>query len=188
MSKSLQIYKELKKIKGIEVGRNVPLSRHTTLHIGGPAQILVIPKDAASLSEILTASRGLKRSIIGNGSNLLAPDRGLRGVVIKMARPTKDFSVDGRVVVAPASMLTHRLLMRLAHLGLSGLEFSAGVPAAVGGATFMNMGARGREMARVIDHVEVMDPSGKTFTLGRGDLKFSYRKSNLSDSSYSASG
>ena len=174
-----ELYRELKKLSSVKVMKNELLSRHTTLRIGGPADVLAIPKDLEGLKNILQISQGLKKHIIGNGSNILMPDRGLRGLVIKIAGGMKDFDCDGRIVTAGAGNLMQPLLKRTASLGLSGLEFSAWVPAALGGAVFSNMGAFGEEMGDIIQSIEVMLPSGKIERLARGDMSFSYRKSGI---------
>ncbi len=177
----LDIYKELKKIRTARVLRNEPLSRHTTLRVGGPADILVIPKDLKALQEVLRATAGIKKYVIGNGSNLLIPDRGLRGVVIKISGGMNSFECSGRLVTVGAGTLMQNLIRNLASLGLSGLEFSAWVPAAVGGAIVMNMGAFGDEIGKFVEYADVIDGSGALKKLSRSDLRFSYRKSGIRD-------
>jgi len=173
------LYKELKKIKTARTMKDEPLCRHTTIRVGGPADILVIPDNLASLLEVLNITSGIKKYIIGNGSNLLIPDNGLRGIVIKIAGGMNGFECNGRFVTVGAGTLMQPLMRKLATLGLSGLEFAAWVPAAIGGAIVMNMGAFGEEIANIVEYVEILDPSGKLKKLSRNDLKFSYRKSNI---------
>lgn len=176
-----EVYRELKRIKPARTAKNEPLSRHTTIRIGGPADILVSPKDTDALQDILRITNGIKKYVIGNGSNLLIPDKGLRGVVIKVSGGMNAFEGSGRFVTVGAGTLIQPLLRKLASLGLSGLEFSAWVPAAIGGAIVMNMGAFGQAIGDFVEFVEVIDSSGKKNKLSRSDLGFSYRKSNIRD-------
>lgn len=176
-----EIYKALKNINGVKATRKASLCDHTTFRIGGPAEILVIPRDTEALKEILNISRGIRKYVLGNGSNVLMPDKGLRGLVIKISKGLNGFTCDGRIVTVGAGMLIQPLLQRLMSLGLSGLEFSAWVPAAVGGAVTMNMGAFGQDIGGLIEYVDVMDRSGNVEKLSGADLSFSYRKSNISD-------
>ena len=175
------IYNELKKIKTANMLKNEPLSRHTTLRIGGPADILAIPKDLAGLQQILNITKGIKKYVIGNGSNLLIPDRGLRGIVIKISGGMNKVDINGRLVTVGGGTLIQSLLRKLAYEGLSGLEFASWVPAAMGGAIAMNLGAFGDEIGDLIEYVEVLDQNGRSYKLSRSDLKFSYRKSNITD-------
>ena len=174
-------YKELKKIRNAKTFKDEALSRHTTLRIGGPADILVVPKDLEALREVLQATGGIKKYVFGNGSNLLIPDNGLKGVVIKISGGMNGFECSGRFVTVGAGTLMQALIRKLASLGLSGVEFAAWVPAAIGGAIVMNMGAFGEEIGSIVEYAEILDSDGKIKKLSRSDLKFSYRKSNIKD-------
>jgi UDP-N-acetylmuramate dehydrogenase len=173
------IYKELKKVKTAKTLKNEQLSRHTTLKIGGPADILVIPKNVEALQKVLEITAGIKKYIIGNGSNLLIPDRGLPGIVIKISGGINNFDCNGRFVTVGAGTLMQPFIRHLASLGLSGLEFSAWVPAAIGGAIVMNMGAFGEDIGSLVEYVEILDSAGKIKRMTKADLRFSYRKSNI---------
>jgi len=175
------LYKELKKIRNAKVFKDEALSHHTTLRIGGPADILVVPKDMEALREVLRVTGGIKKYIFGNGSNLLIPDNGLKGVVIKISGGMNGFECSGRFVTVGAGTLMQALIRKLASLGLSGVEFAAWVPAAIGGAIVMNMGAFGEEIGSIVEYAEILDSDGKIKKLSRSDLKFSYRKSNIKD-------
>jgi len=175
------IVSDLKKINNIIIKKNAPLSNYTTLKTGGPAAILAIPSSISALKEMLLITRGLKKYIIGNGSNLLLPDSGLRGIVIRLSRGINDFECDGRKVVVGGGTLIQPLIRKLSNLGLSGLEFAIGIPAATGGAIAMNMGALGSEIGDLIEYVEIIDASGKKWKLCKADMKFSYRKSHIHD-------
>ena len=181
MSSNQEIFKELKKLRTARVLRDEPLSRHTTLKIGGPADVLVIPKDIRGLQDILHITKGMKKYVIGNGSNLLIPDAGIRGIVIKISGGMDSFECAGRSVHVGAGTLLQPLLNKLASIGLSGLEFSAWVPAAVGGAVVMNMGAFGQDIGSLVEYADIIEADGKTRRLAASELKFSYRKSNIHD-------
>jgi len=176
-----EIIKELKALSGVKVSTNEPLNRHTSFRIGGPAKALVIPYSTAALQSIMDVTRGIKKYVIGNGSNVLLPDRGLKGLVIKMSGGIKGLEIEGRTATVGASHLIQPLIRHLAKAGLSGLEFGAWVPAALGGALFMNMGAFGRDMSDLVEYVDVIGPSGKIERLGKQDIKFAYRKSGIRD-------
>jgi UDP-N-acetylmuramate dehydrogenase len=175
------IYKEIKKLKNVKSFKDEALSRHTTLRIGGPADILVMPKDLEALQEVLRVTSGIKKYVFGNGSNLLIPDNGLKGIVIKISGGMNSFECNGRFVTVGAGTLMQALIKKLASLGLSGVEFAAWVPAAIGGAIVMNMGAFGEEIGSIVEYAEILDRDGKIKKLSRSDLKFSYRKSNIKD-------
>jgi UDP-N-acetylmuramate dehydrogenase len=181
MSSNQEIFKELKKLRTARVLRDEPLCRHTTLKIGGPADVLIIPKDIRALQDILRMTKGMKKYVIGNGSNLLIPDGGIRGIVIKISGGLDDFECAGRSVRVGAGTLLQPLLNKLASMGLSGLEFSAWVPAAVGGAVVMNMGAFGQDIGSLVEYADIIEADGATRRLAASELKFAYRKSNIHD-------
>jgi UDP-N-acetylmuramate dehydrogenase len=140
-----------------------------------------VPKDLGALQEVLRLTGGIKKYVFGNGSNLLIPDSGLKGVVIKISGGMNGFECSGRFVTIGAGTLMQSLIRKLASLGLSGIEFAAWVPAAIGGAIVMNMGAFGEEIGSTVEYAEILDRDGKIKKLSRSDLKFSYRKSNIKD-------
>jgi UDP-N-acetylmuramate dehydrogenase len=181
MSEYENIANELKNIKGLKVLKGELLSKHTTFKIGGPAKILVIPSSIGALKELIVSTKGIPKYIIGNGSDLLVSDNGINGIVIKISKCLDGLSVNGTLVTAGAGTLTHQLLLKLASLGLSGLEFAAGIPAALGGAVVMNMGARGSDISNIVNSVEFMDPKGKISTVSRKDIQYAYRHSDLKD-------
>jgi UDP-N-acetylmuramate dehydrogenase len=174
-----EIYKELKRLKSLSVHKNEPLSRHTTIKTGGPADLLLVPKNIETLQDALNITRGIKKYIIGNGSNILVSDKGVNGIVFKIAGGMNDFENNGRFVTAGAGILLQNLIHRLTLLGLSGLEYAAWVPAALGGAIATNMGAFGHDIGSLIEYVDIINESGKREKLCRSDLSFSYRKSNI---------
>ena len=162
-----------------------PLKNHTSFRIGGPAEVMAFPKNSGELGQLLNKSVLLdcKPVILGAGTNVLAPDEGLRGLVICL----KD-CLDGLVRVdethirAMAGVTMTRLAMFAAREGLSGLEFAHGIPGSVGGGVYMNAGAYGGEMGRVCESAELMTVAGEIYTLQGGQMDFSYRHSCLENS------
>ena len=159
-----------------------PLEKHTSFRIGGPAEVMAFPKNSGELGQLLNKSVLLdcKPVILGAGTNVLAPDEGLRGLVICL----KD-CLDGLVRVdethirAMAGVTMTRLAMFAAREGLSGLEFAHGIPGSVGGGVYMNAGAYGGEICQICESVEVMDLDGNLSRLSNAAMAFSYRHSAL---------
>lgn len=162
-----------------------PLARHTSYRIGGPADVLVAPDDAAELALVVrTATRhGVPLTILGAGSNLLIGDGGIGGVVVKLGRGFRrvEWETDGDVpmVEAGASVQIARLARAAVERGLGGLEFAEGIPGTVGGALFMNAGAYGGETGPIVDRIEGVDAQGEVQVLGRDALDFRYRRSGV---------
>lgn len=161
--------------------KNIPLRLHSTWKIGGRAQMFSVPKDIDELVSLLSLARRkkLKTLVIGNGSNMLFPDKGVRGLVIKLANGLNGIKIDGTCVTAGAGTMISALANRTASRGLGGLEFAIGIPATVGGAVVMNMGAWGREIADVVSRVKVICKDLSVIDLPAKMIKFGYRKSSL---------
>ena len=166
---------------------NTPMSRYTTLRLGGPAEVLV---EAASAEEISLALRAAKElevpvTLVGNGSNLLVRDGGVRGLVIHIGDAFSAVSdpvplPDGRfAITAQGGALLTRLSNAAANAGLKGLEFAAGIPGTVGGAVYMNAGAYGGEMKDVVTLVTAIDTDGGILTYNNEEMAFGYRRSTL---------
>lgn len=158
-----------------------PLARHGFWRVGGPIERLALVDEAAELAELCASEPGLH--LLGNGSNLLAPDVGLRGTVVKLGGSFRDSGVlddDGDHVRyrAGAGLLNVALLARVARLGLGGLGPLAGVPGTVGGAVAMNAGTALGEVSDVLDAVEGLGPDGPR-TLTRAELPMRYREGGL---------
>jgi UDP-N-acetylmuramate dehydrogenase len=148
--------------------------------IGGPADLLVVPRSGAELRAAvdLIFAAGVRPVVLGQGSNVIIGDRGIRGVVLKIGKGVDRVEVDGPAVTAEAGAGLPALALQTARLGLAGLEFAAGIPASVGGAVVMNAGAHGCAMADVVDGVEVLTPEGQQHLPGAA-LGFGYRSSLL---------
>lgn len=162
-----------------------PMKKHTTFRVGGPADVLVQP-DETALAAILALCRQyhVPHSFIGNGSNLLVGDKGIRGVVIEMTDPMGNIEVDGTKITAQAGAMLSKIANTAASNGLGGMEFAAGIPGSVGGAVVMNAGAYGGEMKDIIEKVYVLDENGAQLELDRDALDFGYRHSCIPKKKY----
>ena len=137
----------------------VPMARYTTFRIGGPAEVFL---DAADETEVITAVRlareeGAQVTHIGNGSNLLVRDGGIRGLVVRIGPAMAQIETDGTCLRAQSGASLGALSHAAAEASLEGLEFASGIPGTVGGAAAMNAGAYGGEMAQVITRVRALD-------------------------------
>lgn len=162
-----------------------PMKKHTTFRVGGPADVLVQP-DETALAAILALCRQyhVSYSFIGNGSNLLVGDKGIRGVVIEMTDPMGNIEVDGTKITAQAGAMLSKIANTAASNGLGGMEFAAGIPGSVGGAVVMNAGAYGGEMKDIIERVYVLDENGAQLELDRDALDLGYRHSCIPEKKY----
>ena len=162
-----------------------PMKKHTTFRVGGPADVLVQP-DETALAAILALCRQyhVSYSFIGNGSNLLVGDKGIRGVVIEMTDPMGNIEVDGTKITAQAGAMLSKIANTAASNGLGGMEFAAGIPGSVGGAVVMNAGAYGGEMKAIIEKVYVLDENGAQLELDRDALDLGYRHSCIPEKKY----
>ena len=162
-----------------------PMKKHTTFRVGGPADVLVQP-DETALAAILALCRQyyVPYSFIGNGSNLLVGDKGIRGVVIEMTDPMGNIEVDGTKITAQAGAMLSKIANTAASNGLGGMEFAAGIPGSVGGAVVMNAGAYGGEMKDIVQNVTVLTREGEIRELEKEELGFGYRASVIKDRGY----
>lgn len=164
---------------GIYFKEGEPLSRHTSFRIGGPVDIFAEPASAEQLAFIIAAVkvRRLPFCVIGNGSNLLAPDDGFRGMVICLGERFSDITVDGENLTASAGALLSRIGSAALKEGLGGFEFAHGIPGSLGGGVYMNAGAYGGELKDVITSVTFLDEDLKPKSLPGDKCEFGYRKS-----------
>jgi UDP-N-acetylmuramate dehydrogenase len=157
-----------------------PLSSHTTFRVGGPAEMLVQPRDSSDAAWVYRFARGEKipLTIIGAGSNVIAPDEGIPGIVLQMKSiaPRVRFGGGGHVR-CDAGVLLNDLIIAAARRGLTGLESLAGIPGAVGGAIVMNAGTREVEVSNRVAKVVVMTSSGTRRVFAKEELSFAYRHS-----------
>lgn len=163
-----------------------PMSRHTSFKIGGPADIFVQPQNTGDLAFALKAAREeeVPVTVLGNGSNVLVRDKGIRGMVIQLGNALKSFRQDGSRLFFGAGYPLSLASRKAWECGLSGMEFAVGIPGSIGGAVYMNAGAYNGEMKCVVESVRVMDMNGSEITLTAEDLQFGYRKTSLQESGY----
>ncbi|HRY29084.1 MAG TPA: UDP-N-acetylmuramate dehydrogenase [Elusimicrobiota bacterium] len=163
------------------VRENEPLARHSTFAIGGPADFYVEPKTLPELKKIVAWSNrhGLPLFPIGQGSNLLIGDKGVRGVVVRLRGEFEEISFDGERVSAGAGAPLPSLAKACAQNGLAGAEPLAGIPGTVGGALMTNAGTPEGDIGSLVDEVEILENSGKPAVLAKKDIVFSYRRSDL---------
>ena len=161
------------------------MAAHTTFKIGGPADLLVRPRDETEASLVIRKAKELELPLIyiGKGSNLLVSDDGIRGIVIAFdesaAKPV--LRQDDKVIDCPAGTSLSALCVFAQRHGLSGLEFAYGIPGSVGGAIYMNAGAYGGEMKDVVIRVHYLDGNGQPHELSATDLDMGYRHSWFAD-------
>jgi UDP-N-acetylmuramate dehydrogenase len=163
-----------------EALRDEPLAPRTTIRVGGPADLLVRPADPDDLSTLLRAVRelGVPLTILGGGANTLVADRGVRGVVLRLPPDLGEERAEGDLLVLPAGAPIARLMARAHARGLTGAEFTAGIPGTLGGATVMNAGTRDGELGDVLTRVELASAEGTGF-VPASSLELGYRTSRL---------
>ncbi|MFR0613903.1 UDP-N-acetylmuramate dehydrogenase [Lactobacillus porci] len=164
--------------KGIDIQENIPLSRYSFTETGGPAQFLAFPKSLAELQDLLATAEEeqLPITVIGNASNLIISDKGIKGLVIILTK-MHQIKVAGDKVTAEAGARIIDTSFAAGKAGLSGLEFAAGIPGSVGGAVFMNAGAYGGETKDCLETATVLTEDGQLKTYSNAELQFSYRHS-----------
>ncbi|WP_026486102.1 UDP-N-acetylmuramate dehydrogenase [Caldanaerobius polysaccharolyticus] len=160
------------------------MSRHTSFKIGGKADYLVLPRNEDELRDVLIWCKQTRTPyfVMGNGTNLLVKDKGIRGVVIKIADNFSRVTVDGENLEAGAGILLSRLARIALKNELSGMEGLSGIPGTLGGAVMMNAGAYGYEIQDIFVKCTVMDENGQVFTYTKADMDFGYRKTALQGS------
>jgi UDP-N-acetylmuramate dehydrogenase len=181
------IYESLLNIVGQEnVKLDEPMKKHISFRVGGPADILVKPTSETQLSDIMVLIKKEKVPylIIGNGSNLLVKDGGIRGVVIEISNNFNNFDIKGTNVKIESGALLSVVGKAVSREELKGFEFAAGIPGTLGGAIAMNAGAYGGEMKDIVKSVKLMDTDGNIFEFTNEQMEFEYRKSILSRTDY----
>ncbi len=176
---------------GCEVRFDEPMSRHTTFRIGGPADLFVVVPDCLSLQKLCVraADCGVPLIPLGNGSNLLVSDSGIRGAVVSFGGKIKEISLCGGTWLDCGAGASLAAACRFAQAhSLTGLEFAYGIPGSVGGAAFMNAGAYGHSVSEFIISCSHIALNGKTGTFRKKELNFNYRKSRYSCGKYLITG
>lgn len=161
-----------------------PMARYTTFRVGGPADVLVNIADAREIATALRAAKhaGVSATVIGNGSNLLVRDGGIRGLVIRIAGECAAIRREGNLVYAKAGISMSAAAQFALAEGLAGLAEMAGIPGTLGGGVIMNAGAYGAELSQVVTRVDAISLSdGKPVCFQGSELGFSYRHSAMMD-------
>lgn len=167
----------LQSLQKSEIKTGIPLARLTSYCVGGPADFLVMPQDVRELSDILlfVVSHQSKFFIIGNGTNIIAPDNGYDGILISLKRFNKVVYNKHTLECGAGSDLSKIILSAIRN-GLAGLENLSGIPGTLGGALRMNAGAHGSEIADHVDEIQVMNYDGSIVWMRKDQIDFSYRK------------
>lgn len=185
-SEILKVYKEvIKFVPEEDVYLNEPMSKHTTFKIGGNADIFIKIRNIDELISIIKLTKEIAQPlhIIGNGSNILVKDNGIRGIVAKICTDTYEF-IDDETIRVDAGMLNAKLAKILLEHGLSGFEFASGIPGTLGGAIKMNAGAYGGQMSDIVVTTRYIDMSGEQpeiKEINNKEQEFSYRHSVFSN-------
>ncbi|PEU94743.1 UDP-N-acetylenolpyruvoylglucosamine reductase [Bacillus cereus] len=158
-----------------------PLARYTTMKIGGPADILIVPKHVAGIEKTLQLVKKYKTewTVIGRGSNLLVSDLGIEGVVIRLGEGLDHLEVEKHRVRVGGGYPLIKLSTLLSRQGLAGLEFASGIPGSVGGAVYMNAGAHKSDISNILSKALILFEDGTIDWLTHEEMEFSYRTSVL---------
>ena len=169
----------IRRLAGMEYLREEPLSKHTSFRIGGPAELMVFPRTPEELSVVLKAAReeGIDPVILGAGTNVLAPDEGLRGLVVCTRDCLGGMKRRGNTIRVMAGVLMSRAAVFARDRGLGGMEFAHGIPGTVGGGIYMNAGAYGGELRQIAEKTRVMDLNGEIHEYIGEEQGFGYRTS-----------
>lgn len=164
-----------------------PLKSHTTFKIGGNCIALIEPREISDIIEAVKICRknNIKFFVIGNGSNLLVPDEGYNGVIIKLKSEFSKIEVEGYYLIVNSGAKLSEVYTVAYENSLTGFEFASGIPGTIGGAIYMNAGAYGGEMKDIVESVEVLDLDNfELRELKNEELEFSYRKSIIQRRNY----
>lgn len=171
--------------QGMDFRMDEPMAKHTSFRIGGPAEVMLFPKCAEELAFALKQSKKLDTSlaILGAGTNILAPDDGVPGIVICLKDGMDGMTrLDETHIRVMSGVTMSRAAVFAANNALAGMEFAHGIPGTVGGGVYMNAGAYGGEIGQICESVLVMDREGNIRRCAREEMGFSYRHSALEDS------
>lgn len=162
------------------------MSNHTSFKIGGKADFIVVPHTIEQIEKTIDLCKSMNQPyfIMGNGSNILVEDTGIRALIIKISEGFSDIKIEGDLVVAEAGVLLSKLSKVVWKEALQGFEFASGIPGTLGGAVYMNAGAYGGEMKDVVEWVDVLTMEGVVKRIGKADLEFGYRTSIVRDLNY----
>lgn len=176
-----ELIKELESLNVGIVKENEALARHTTIKIGGPADLFIEPSSVENLKKVMDVIRKyhVKWQVIGKGSNLLVSDNGIEGAVIKLGQGLDHLQIDGTEITVGAGYSLISLATSISKKGITGLEFASGIPGSVGGAVFMNAGAHGSDISKILKKAHILFEDGTFAWLSNEEMEFSYRTSIL---------
>ncbi len=175
------LYSKLIELNVGKVLKNETMANHTTLKIGGPADLFIEPSSIDNLIKTMELIRqyDIKWTVIGRGSNLLVSDRGIEGAVIKLGQGLASLEINGLEVRVGGGYSLISLATLISRKGLSGLEFASGIPGSVGGAVYMNAGAHGSDISKVLKSARILFADGTIEWIENKEMEFSYRTSIL---------
>jgi UDP-N-acetylmuramate dehydrogenase len=172
---------ELRRIFGESMLTGEPMSRHTTIGVGGPVRWMVLPATPPEVGRAVrwAAKHGVAYLAVGKGSNLIVRDRGYDGLVIKLAERLTRVCIYQRLVYAEGGASFAALARKMTKAGRTGLEFGIGIPGTVGGAVHMNAGAFGGEVKDVLVRARIVDATGRIRAVAANEITFTYRHTSL---------
>ena len=158
---------------------NEPMKKHTSFKIGGPAECLIKIQNKEELKGILklVQEQDIPLTIIGNGSNILVSDEGIKGIVLKIEIPTFELDTTTAHLKVGSGVKLAFIAQKCLKQEISGFEFASGIPGTIGGAIRMNAGAHGREMKDIVTSITYMDRKGNLYTIQNEEAQFEYRNS-----------
>lgn len=164
-----------------QVTLNEPMKNHTTWKIGGPADLFVVPDSLENLKKTMEIIRKaqLTWKVIGRGSNMLVLDHGIRGAVIKLGEAFEELRVEDERIRVGAGYSFIKLAVQVGRMGLTGMEFAGGIPGSVGGAIYMNAGALGSDVSKILEEAVILWENGEIERITGSEMEFSYRTSIL---------
>lgn len=165
---------------------NEPMSKYTSFKIGGPAEYLIKIQTAGELKKILKIAQqqNIPLTIIGNGSNLLVSDDGIKGIVLKIEIDTFEINEESAHIKVGSGVKLGFISQKCLKQEIAGFEFASGIPGTIGGAIRMNAGAHGKEMKDVVTSITYMDRNGEIHKIQNEEAKFAYRHSMFADKDY----
>jgi UDP-N-acetylmuramate dehydrogenase len=175
------LFTEIQDLNIGNVKRNELLSLHTTMKIGGPADIFVEPSSLENIQKVMTflKERQIPWRAIGRGSNLLVSDKGIDGVVIKLGSGLGHLIINDSTITVGGGHSLVSLSTLISKKGLSGLEFASGIPGSVGGAVYMNAGAHGSDISKILTKAHILFEDGSMEWISNDEMEFTYRTSVL---------
>ncbi len=175
------LYRSLAKCLRGEVMYNEPLAPYTSLGVGGPADVMVVPHDVDDVKQIIRFcyKEDIPLLFLGKGTNILIRDEGFPGIVVRIGGKISDIRYNGKLLEAESGALLSEMIEFSKRLNLSGLEFAIGIPGSLGGAIWVNAGAKTHSIGDRVKWVEVITEDGSVERLDKSEIAFSYRSTSL---------